>query len=148
MFDELQGDAGMKKWTLRVLGAIVAVATVLFIGQIVASESGEVVKVTTVDGSGGQHETHLWIVDYDGHSWLRSGSPKSGWYSRLKETPTLDLERNGEHTEYTITVVPSEVGKINALMHEKYRWADTYIGFFISRANAVAIRLDPRPPEA
>ena len=97
------------KRLLRVIGVIVAIVVVLFIAQIVASESGEVVRITTVDASGEQHETHLWVVDHDGHAWLRSGSPTSGWYARLKETPTLDLERNGEHGEYTITVDPSQV---------------------------------------
>jgi hypothetical protein len=136
------------KLLLRLVGVFVAFALVLFVLQIVASESGEVVKVTTVDGSGGQHETHLWIVDHDGHAWLRSGSPKSGWYARLKETPTLELERNGERTDYAITVDPSQVATINTLMHDKYGWADAYIGFFVDHAQSIAIRLDPRQPEA
>jgi hypothetical protein len=135
------------KLLFRAIGAVVAIVVVLFVVQIVASESGEVVKVTTVDMSGGQHETHLWVVDHDGHAWLRSGSPTSGWYARLKATPTLDLERNGERAEYTITVEPTQVETINGLMHQKYGWADTYIGYFIDHSKSVPIRLDPRPPE-
>jgi len=136
------------KLLLRLIGGVVAIVVVLFVVQAVASESGEVVKITTVDGAGEQHRTHLWVVDHDGHAWLRSGSPTSGWYARLKETPTLDMERNGERAEYTITVDASQVATINALMHEKYGWADTYIGLFIDHARSVPIRLDPRPPEA
>ena len=136
------------KLLLRLIGIVVTILVVLFVIQIVASESGEVVKVTTVDGSGEQHQTHLWVVDHDGHAWLRSGSPTSGWYARLKETPTLDMERNGEHAEYTITVDPAQLTTINALMREKYHWADAYIGLFIDHSKSVAIRLDPRPPEA
>jgi hypothetical protein len=135
------------KLLLRLIGGVVAIAVALFVVQIVASESGEVVRVTTVDGSGGQHETHLWVVDHDGHAWLRSGSPTSGWYGRLKETPTLDLERNGERREYTIVVDPSQIATINALMHEKYGWADSYVGVFIDHSKSIAIRLDPRQPE-
>jgi len=136
------------KLAVRLIGGLLAVVVILFVGQILASESGKVVVVTTTDASGAQHETHVWIVDSDGYSWLRSGSPKSGWYSRLKETPTLELERNGVRTQYTITAVPAKRAELNELMRKKYGWADAYIEFFISRAEAVPIRLDPRPPEA
>ena len=136
------------KLAVKLIGALLVVVALLFIGQIVASESGEVVVITTTDATGAQHETHVWIVDSDGHGWLRSGSPKSGWYSRLKETPTLELERNGVRAGYTIEAVPAKREELNTLMREKYGWADAYIEFFISRAEAVPIRLDPRPPEA
>ncbi len=136
------------KLAVRLIGALVAVVVVLFVVQILASESGEVVVITTTDATGAQHETHVWIVDNDGHAWLRSGSPKSAWYARLKETPTLELERAGTRSEYTVTAVPAKRAELNALMREKYGWADAYIGFFISRAEAVPIRLDPRPSEA
>jgi hypothetical protein len=136
------------KLAVRLIGALLLVIGVLFVGQILASESGEVVIVTTTDATGAQHETHLWVVDDDGYAWLRSGSPKSGWYARLKETPTLELERNGARADYTVTAVPAKRAELNAMMREKYGWADAYIGFFISRAEAVPIRLDPRPPEA
>ena len=136
------------KLAVRLIGVLLLVVVVLFVGQILASESGEVVVITTTDATGAQHETHVWIVDSDGHAWLRSGSPKSGWYARLKETPTLELERNGTRAQYTIEAVPAKRAELNALMREKYGWADAYIDFFISRAEAVPIRLDPRPPEA
>src|SRR4051812_40920177 len=70
----------------RLLAALVAVIVIVFVLQMVASERGEVVKITTIDTAGGRHETSVWIVDTDGHQWIRSGSSKSGWFSRLKET--------------------------------------------------------------
>ena len=136
------------KVALRLFGAVVAVLVVLIVLEAVASERGEVAIITTTDVAGTPHETHVWIVDLDGHPWIRSGSPKSGWYSRLKETPTLELERNGIHTQHTVEAVPDKQAQINALMRAKYGWADTYIGLFFSRANSVPIRLDPRAPEA
>lgn len=136
------------KLAVKLIGALLGIVAVLFIGQIVASETGEVVVATTTDATGAQHETHLWVVDDEGHAWLRSGSPQSAWYSRLKETPTLELERNGVRAGYTIEAVPARRDELNRLMREKYGWADAYIEFFISRAEAVPIRLDPRPPEA
>lgn len=136
------------KIALRLLGTLIAIVAVLMIAQMFASERGEVVVITTTDASGAQHETHVWVVDSNGHPWIRSGSPKSGWYARLKETPTLELERNGTHTQHTVEAVPAKQSEINALMRAKYGWTDAYIGLFFSRANAVPIRLDPRTPEA
>jgi hypothetical protein len=135
------------KVALRLFGAVVAVLVVLMVLQAVASERGEVAIITTTDVAGTPHETHVWIVDLDGHPWIRSGSAKSGWYARLKETPTLELERNGIHMQYTVEAVPDKQAQINALMRAKYGWADAYIGLFFSRANSVPIRLDPRSPE-
>ncbi len=51
------------KLAVRLIGALLVVVVVLFVGQILASESGEVVVVTTTDATGAQHETHLWIVE-------------------------------------------------------------------------------------
>lgn len=132
----------------RAIGAIVAVVLIVFVVQIFASESGEVVKITTVDAAGEHYETSVWVVDLDGHQWIRSGSAKSGWYTRLKETPTLELDRNGAHGEYIVAAESTQTPTINALMRQKYGWADAYIGLFFPRSHAVAIRLDPRPPEA
>jgi len=39
---------------------------------------------------------------------------------------------------------PEARQQINALMAEKYGWADAYIGFFLDRGGATPIRLDPR----
>ena len=135
------------KVALRLIGAVAAIAVILMVVQAIASVSGEVVVITTTDVSGATHETRVWVVDSEGHQWLRSGTPKSGWYARLKETPTLELKRNGTHTQYTVEAVPAKQADINALMRAKYGWADAYIGFLISRANAVPLRLDPRPPD-
>jgi hypothetical protein len=130
------------------IGALVAIAALVMILQMLASERGEVVVITTTDVAGAQHETHVWIVDDEGHPWIRSGSQESGWYARLKETPTLDLERNGAHIQYTVEAVAEKQAHINALMRAKYGWADAYIGVFFPRVNSVAIRLDLRAPEA
>ncbi len=136
------------KVALRYIGAVAALLVVLMVVQAIASERGEVAVISTTDASGTPHETHVWIVDTDGHPWIRSGSPTSGWYSRLKETPTLELDRSGVVSQFTIEAVPAKQAQINTLMRAKYGWADAYIGMFFSRANSVPIRLDARPPEA
>ena len=54
--------------------ALAAVATLLalfYVSQMVASESGEVVILTTKDAAGRPVETRLWIAEHDGDVWLR-----------------------------------------------------------------------------
>ncbi len=131
---------------LKSLSALVALFAIVTISQMIASEHGEVVVITTTDASHVPHETHVWIVDHDGHSWIRSGSPTSGWYERLRRTPTFELERNGSHERYTAKAIPENRANVNALMRVKYGWADAYIGTFFSRANAIPIRIDPLAP--
>jgi hypothetical protein len=137
------------KSALKLIAASLVAVLILLVGlQMFAAENGEVVIITTRDLTGAEHPTSLWIVDSDGHQWLRCGSAKSGWYTRLTQTPSLDLQRHGVHAPYTIEAVPAQLPEINRLMHEKYGWADTYVGFFSPHDRAVPIRLDPRGPEA
>jgi hypothetical protein len=132
----------------NVLAAIFVVVVVLAAVQMFASETGEVVNITTRDVDGQHRKTRVWIVDSDGSQWLRAGSDRAGWYKRLVQTPTLDLERNGVVAAYRIEPVPARIDEINRLMHEKYGWADRYVGMLFGRDRAVPIRLDPRQPDA
>ncbi len=127
----------------RIGGAMVALIVILFALQIAASEAGEVVEITTIDAAGAPHETRVWIVDSNGRAWIRSGSETSGWYTRLKQTPTLDVERDGRRTTFSAVADPAAIDSINALMREKYGWADAYIGAFFPRKHAIALRLEP-----
>jgi hypothetical protein len=132
----------------NLLAGIFVVVLVLVGVQMFASETGEVVVITTRDAEGPQHKTRVWIVDSDGRQWLRAGSDQSGWYQRLMQTPTLQLERNGVVGEYGVEPVPAQIDTINRLMHDKYGWADSYVGMLFGRDHAMAIRLDPRQPDA
>lgn len=137
------------KSALKLIAAVLVGIVVLLVGlQMFAAENGEVVVISTRDLAGGEHHTSVWIVDSGGHQWLRCGSAKSAWYKRLTETPSLDLQRAGVHAPYNIESVPAQLPEINRLMHEKYGWADTYVGFFSPHDRAVPIRLDPREPDA
>ena len=105
----------------RILGAALALGVGLFVLQIVASESGEVVVLRTFAG-GQAHETRVWIVDDRGVSWLRAGRPESAWYQRVRENPDIQVERGSELLEYHAFQVEGgpTVDRINALMAEKY----------------------------
>ena len=127
------------KW---IAGTIVVMVLVFVVVQMMASEGGEVVVLTTSDETGTEHTTRLWIVEYDGHVWLRAGMPDSEWFLRLQASPVVRVGRNGVETVYTAVAVPHQLQTINALMLEKYVWSERYIGAMMSRDESVPIRLD------
>ncbi|NWG45001.1 MAG: hypothetical protein HXY25_00440 [Alphaproteobacteria bacterium] len=131
------------KIVLGVLVALIGLAGIAFGLQVLAAESGEVVVLGT-SGPEGPHETRLWIVDADGAQWLRAGHAGAGWAGHIAADPSVSVTRGGASASYTAVPVPEATPRINALMAEKYGWADAYIGFLYSRTEAVAIRLDPR----
>ena len=133
------------KTLVKLLGTIFTLLVIVVAIEIIASESGEVVVVTITDEHGTPSETRLWVVDHDGDAWLRAGSASSGWYQRLQRHPQVALERQGRTFDAKITAVPELRNTINALMRDKYGWADTYISFLFSRDNALPLRVAPLP---
>lgn len=125
-----------------ILGVLMALLVIFFGAQIVASETGEVVILYTDDG-GEQAATRLWVVDHEGHAWLRSGGD-SGWYQRLVAEPRVELERHGVRRPYLAVPEPAMSGRINTLMKEKYGWREDVVSVLAgSREDAMAIRLNP-----
>ena len=129
--------------TLVVLGIFAA----LFGLQIAASESGEVVVVTTNDaGSGASHSTRVWVVDHDAHAWIRAGAPGAAWFKRLTGSPTIQVRRGAITQTYIAVPEPGARAMINALYAAKYGWADGLVGIMVDHRASVPIRLDPVPP--
>ena len=121
---------------------LVALAAGFFVLMGVASEmGGEVVEVTTTDAQGAQRTTSLWVVDDGGVPYLRSGNSENDWYQRLVADPNVEVERDGVVTRYVAQPTPERTEQINALMAEKYGWADALIG--VIRGDSVAVRLAP-----
>ena len=133
------------KWVLRILAGLFGVVLLWWGSQMIASETGEVVVVTTIATDGSTHETRLWVVDHDGSAWLRAGGDASGWYQQMLATPEIELERGGTQAGYTVQPDVTQRDVINTLMRDKYAWRDAYISFLFSRDDAVPIRLVPSP---
>ena len=128
---------------IRVMLVVIAIFVALFGLQMAASESGEVVVVTTTDPATHQpKETRLWVVDHDHHAWIRAGSPASGWYKRLSATPTINVKRSNVAETYTAVPLVAMRDTINALYATKYGWADKLVGAMMNRSASVPIRLD------
>ena len=83
------------------------------------------------------------MVDDHKQIWIRSGQDSSSWFVRLKAQPRVTLERDGVSASYRAVVVPKQRDRINALMAERYGWADSLIGLVRDTSATQPIRLDP-----
>lgn len=130
------------KLLLYLVGSLIILVVLVFVSQLIASESAEVVVLTSQGPDGGQ-ETRLWVVDLEGVQYLRA-NPDSGWYQRLVAEPDVELVRNGNSATYRAQVRMAVVADVNRLMREKYGWRDAYIEFLIGdRMAAVPVALIP-----
>lgn len=124
-----------------ILGGFVIFAVGFLALQMLASERIEVVEIQTVNETGEAVTTRLWVVDYDGFPYLRSGDDQSGWFTRLKQNRIIKVTRNDSSSSYLAILQPELKDNINQLMQEKYTWGDTFIGLVFGRDNAIPIRL-------
>jgi hypothetical protein len=123
--------------------AVVGLVALIFLVQLIASETGEVVVLTT-ETAEGPKETRLWVVDLDGTQYLRAGAD-SGWYQRLVAVPEVQLARGGVAAAYRAETHPEASVEVNRLMREKYAWRDQLIELFVGgRDDALAVALVPR----
>ena len=137
----------MKKLVIAI-GAVVGLFALLGLSQLLASESGEVLVLETLDAEGQPHETRIWVVDDAGAVWIRGGSD-AGWVQRLLETPEIRAERGGQSAPFRAAPDenPAARDRVNDLMSEKYGFADRFIAVTLGdadREGALPIRLDPR----
>ena len=130
---------------MRLLAMFAVLVVAVLVLQQVASESGEVAVLTTVDAEGGAQTTRLWIVDLEDRQYLRAGMPQAGWYQRLLANPSVEVRRGGVNRAYQAAPELARVAQVNGLMGEKYGWADAYIGFLFGRDESVPVRLEPAP---
>ena len=79
----------------KILAGLLALVVLLFVVEIIASESAEVVELETHDEAGEAVVTRLWVVDVDGIPVIRSGAGASGWYQRLVAQPRVRFTRDG-----------------------------------------------------
>ena len=137
----------MKKVAIAI-GAVFGLLLLTGLAQLAASESGEVLVLETLDAEGQPHETRIWVVDDAGAVWVRGG-PDSGWVQRLLERPEVRAQRAGRQASFRAVPDQDPVirDRVNALMREKYGFADRFIAVTLGdaeREGALPIRLDPR----
>jgi hypothetical protein len=123
------------------------VALVVFVTAFGIDE-GEVVNLWTVDASGAQFETQLWIIEQNGTLYLRAGRPAARWLARLREHPEVRIERSGTTELYRAVPLddPATRAAVNQGMAQKYGQADRWMSRIFDRAQTVPIRLEPLGP--
>ena len=129
------------KLVLRIAALAAATIAVLAGLQFLASESGEVVTLTTVDDAGEFRATRLWIVDLADGTYLRAGAPDSAWYARVSARPEVLLERGGLQQHVLLEADELRRDEVNAAMCLKYGWADYMVSVAFSRDNAMPLRV-------
>ena len=111
---------------IRVVMITVAILAVLLVVASRLIDEGEIVKVTTLDSSGRDQVTEVWIVDLDGGSYLRAGSPDAAWLARVRAHPEITVHRGDRDAKYRAVCDEgaSIRGRVNLAMSEKYGFAD------------------------
>lgn len=128
-----------------VLIAIGGLVAAIVIGAL-AIDEGEVVSLTTFDAEGKPHLTQLWIVDLDGHSYLRAAAPENAWLERLRARPEALLARSEQDRAVTATPLshPELRSRVNRAMAEKYGSSDRLYSVLFDRAHSVPVLVEPR----
>ena len=135
----------MKKIAIAI-GAVAGLFLLLGVAQLLASESGEVLVLETLDAAGQSHQTRLWVVDEAGALW---GGPDSGWVQRLLDNPEIRAERADHQAPFLAVPQRDREARerVNTLMRDKYGLADRFIALTMGdtdREGSLPIRLDPR----
>lgn len=107
-------------------------------------EKGEVVQLMTRDPEGQQRETDLWITEVEEQTFIRAGSSRVAWLSRLASSEPAYLRREGQVIEIESQMVndPELRARVDRAMAEKYGLADD-IWSVVRSSSPVAIRVHP-----
>jgi len=105
--------------------------------------TGEVATLYTTDGDGRTRTTRVWVVDHGHELWIRSVDPTSHWLDRLIKQPDVQLRRGGSIAEFHATPHTERQVRINALMAERYGWAEWILAKVEGHDEAVPVYLDP-----
>ena len=133
---------------LRYFALAAGAAIVLVVVGVLWVDEGEVVTLTTVDDQGHSSVTGLWIVEIEGATYLRAGSPEVKWLERIRTRPEVEITRNGV-TQTVRATASDDAALRNAVswaMREKYGFIDAVLVRIIDHSQAVSIRLEPIAP--
>ena len=125
-----------------IFGVLLCLVLGIFLLQVVASETHEVVVLTTASPDG-PRDTRLWVVEHEGAQYLRADAA-SGWYQRLVAEPRVAMQRDDVSADYLAVARVEHAIVVNDLMRDKYGWRDVIIEWLVGgRDDAIAVRLEP-----
>jgi len=133
---------------LRRVIRLVVLAVVAFLGvTYVALEGNDVATIHTLGENNSWRTTHVWVADAgDGSLWIEAATPDRSWLQDLRRTANVEVEHDGRTRRWHAVVVddPEAQVHVRELLHEKYGWADTWVGVLQDTSQSVPVRLDPR----
>lgn len=102
------------------------------------------------DGTPGRPTT-IWVVDVDGHLYIRSyNGPDGSWYRQARRTGRGQVSAGGHRYDITFTEPDGvDPAAIDAAYRRKYaRHGRSYVDAMVNpNAVAATVRLDPTPSE-
>ena len=131
------------RWLLLGLCLVLGLGFLVFAVEMIAAENGEVIVLRTRDESGRTRDVRLWVVDEGDRPWVRAGHGRAGWLESLRESPDVEIVRDGITTGMRAVPDTTARDRVNALMAEKYGWAELYTGLLFSREESIPVRLEP-----
>ncbi len=141
----------MRLLTRIIVGLILVLVAIVGL-QIIASESGEVVVLTSTDPSGEANSTRIWIAERGNQLFVRGTERAEGWAVRALNSSSGILLTRGDRSLSLVAQResdPSTIADVNRTFREKYGWRDALISWLIGdpeRRAAVVIRLDAARP--
>lgn len=139
--------------TLRRKILLFLIATVLAVAAttLFALEGRDVAVLETTRDDGSPRRTRVWFVDAPEGFLIEAAHPAREFLVDIAADNQVHLSRHGESSVRRATILPNPQGHtlIRQRLHEKYGWADIWIGFFTDTRQSLALRLDPiAPPDA
>jgi len=133
----------------RLVLILLSALFLLALGTYIAGEQTEVAVLRTFDPDQTPHDTKMWIVDYQGHAYVRVGRQGRPWGERAHAHPDVELSRGGVATPVHATFVDDSptLQAVDAAFRAKYGWVDWWFGLVL-RSHATTVRLDPRMASA
>lgn len=130
-------------WTIL---AVIFVVIAFYATIYAASESGEVVTLSTIDSEGINITTRLWVVEHDNREWVRTGHPEKGWFLRIRFNPNIEFERAGSWSSRVAVPVYDHdtIRAVNDKFSSKYGSADWIVALSGDAAKRVPVRLEPK----
>lgn len=131
---------------LRQLLVVVAVLVAFTAAwKSVARAAHETVILRTIDVAHQDRFVTLWVVEDDGHIWIRAENRDRHWLADLRANPVVELRRRGETHRYRAQPFddPEAIGYVDGLFREKYGVAD-WLRAQVTDRDPLPIRLEPR----
>ncbi|MBW2493310.1 MAG: hypothetical protein JRE43_01050 [Deltaproteobacteria bacterium] len=118
---------------------------ILIVGGLwaIRNFTGEVATLYTSDAAGQTYTTRIWVVDHGHETWIRSLDPTSPWLDRIVNQPDVQLRRGKTIANFRATPHADRRARINALMAQRYGWAEWFLSRIETRDAAVPVYLDP-----